>query len=89
MRVYVSFTIHSVVAGQVVQGEAPSKWPLGGSVKCPGGPPRSLHTHTLYTGTIWKCVCVSIGDGGVVTLLMGPYGHKTNTNCSLSAACLR
>lgn len=30
-------------------------------------------------------MCVSWRDGGVVTLLMGPYGQKTNTNC----CCLR
>lgn len=39
--------IQEAVTGQLAHGEASSaQVATGGSVKCPGGSPRSLHTHT-------------------------------------------
>lgn len=91
--------IQEAVTGQLAHGEASSvQVATGGSVKCPGGSPRSLHAHTHAhsrarhppTHTAFqKRVCVSWRDCGVVTLLMGPYGHKTNTNCSSSRPVIR
>lgn len=56
-----------------------------GKTSATKGHTNGIHTHTK----IQKWVCVSWRDSRVVTLLMGPYGHKTNTNCSFSLSVIR
>lgn len=72
------------------------KWPLGAVLSVLEGL-QGHYTHTFkhthrpqHTQQFRnECVCVSWRDCGVVTLLMGPYGHKTNTNCSSSLPVIR
>lgn len=68
------------------------KWPLGAVLSVLEGLQGYFtHTHTYtYTHThTLRNERVSWRDCGVVTLLMGPYGHKTNTNCSSSPPVIR
>lgn len=62
------------------------KWPLGAVLSVLEGL-QGHCTHTLRHKYKLRKGCVSWRDCGVVTLLMGPYGHKTNTNCFSSWRC--
>lgn len=63
------------------------KWPLGAVLSVLEGL-QGHYTHHTHTD-ISKWACVSWRDCGVVSLLMGPYGHKTNTNCSSPLLVIR
>lgn len=64
------------------------KWPLGAVLSVLEGL-QGHCTHTLRHKYKLRKGCVSWRDCGVVTLLMGPYGHKTNTNCFSSLLVIR